>query len=282
MAANPLERCIKSAVRANTYQSALFGKIGSADHPNGAVLVAYRNANRAIKAALREENIIAAVREVLLQLKRTVRAEAVDVLIGSDLFGLSEAERQLEYYNKPNSYRITADVNPAVQSIVSEVDKQQTMIEGMIYNGLDPVLITGDEEHQGALRFGPVAVASAFWISTTVWSAFSKHVERNAPTFDKQAVAALDLRTTDCCLRVHGQIQHFEEMFKLTGSPRFADELKWGPFHYHCRTSVVLYDKIFDDGLTDRMEESADYVRAKRKSGEQFDQHPADAFVSIP
>ena len=282
MAANPLERCIRSAVRANASQASLFGKVGSVEHPNGAVLVAYRNANRALKSALREENKISAVREVLLQLKRTVRTESGEILTSADVFGLSEAERQLEYYNKPNGYKVPQDINPAVQSIVSEVDRQQILIEGMLINDLDPMLITGDEEHQGTLRFGPVAIAAAFWISTTVWSAYSKHVARNAPSFDKQAVAALDLRTTDCCLRVHGQIQRFEGKFELTGSPRFADELEWSPFHYNCRTSIVLYDQIFDNGLTDRMEESADYVMQKRKSGERFDQHPADAFVTIP
>lgn len=61
------------------------------------------------------------------------------------------------------------------------------------------------------------------------------------PRYQRQAIAALDGRTTLCCLRVHGQIVGIDEPFVLTGTPRFAGRLMAPPFHWRCRTSVVLY-----------------------------------------
>jgi hypothetical protein len=52
-------------------------------------------------------------------------------------------------------------------------------------------------------------------------------------TYQKQAIATLDERTTDCCLRVHGQTQPIDEPFKLTGTPRYADEIQDPPFHWY-------------------------------------------------
>lgn len=59
--------------------------------------------------------------------------------------------------------------------------------------------------------------------------------------WSKQAIAAIDQNTTDCCLRVHGQIQRLNKPFKLTGTPRFADEIQDPPFHDACRTAETLY-----------------------------------------
>ncbi len=54
------------------------------------------------------------------------------------------------------------------------------------------------------------------------------------------AVAVIDNRTTDCCQRVHGQVQPLDQPFVLTGEPRFADRMQWPGFHWRCRTSVVV------------------------------------------
>lgn len=58
--------------------------------------------------------------------------------------------------------------------------------------------------------------------------------------YGRQAVAAVDERTTECCLRVNGQWQAMGEPFRLTGEPRYADEMQAPPFHYACRTVVAL------------------------------------------
>jgi hypothetical protein len=48
----------------------------------------------------------------------------------------------------------------------------------------------------------------------------------------KQAVAAIDQKTTDCCLRVHAQAQPLDKDFHLTGEPRYADYLPYPGFHW--------------------------------------------------
>lgn len=51
--------------------------------------------------------------------------------------------------------------------------------------------------------------------------------------YQKQAIATIDERTTDCCLKVHGQIQNIDDPFILTGTPRFADEMQDPAFHWY-------------------------------------------------
>jgi len=83
----------------------------------------------------------------------------------------------------------------------------------------------------------------------------------------KQACAAIDERTTDCCLRVHGQVVPLRKKFKLTGEPRYADRLAWSPFHWYCRTSVALVtaDEVEDD-LTEQMLAAAAAELARREA----------------
>jgi hypothetical protein len=281
MAVNPLLRCIQSAVRANGHLEAMFGRLGSTEHPNGLVLSAYRNANRAMRIALREPSPVTASREVLSQLKYTIRTGVLPVMDSAAQFGTQEADRQLEYYQVgvPSDIPTFPKSNLAISAVIGVVDSQQAAIEAMIQGGIDPVMITGDQERQGALRAGDVLALASFWMTSLVWDSFSTRANRGSIRFQKQACAALDGRTTDCCLRVHGQIQPFDGKFNLTGTPRYADELDWPEFHRWCRTSVVLYDEGFDDGLTARMRDSARFVLEKRIAKTPWDQHPADAFV---
>jgi hypothetical protein len=64
--------------------------------------------------------------------------------------------------------------------------------------------------------------------------------------YQKQAMAAIDLHTTDCCRKVHGQIQDLDQPFQLTGTPRFADRMLNPPFHYNCRTITTLYSPALE------------------------------------
>lgn len=77
--------------------------------------------------------------------------------------------------------------------------------------------------------------------------------------YSKQAIATIDERTTDCCLRVHGQIKPIDEPFHLTGTPRYADNVQDPPFHWYCRSTEVLYNPAFEEfGIpTDKMRDMA-------------------------
>lgn len=71
--------------------------------------------------------------------------------------------------------------------------------------------------------------------------AFGRAGRRSRIVFRKQAIAAIDHKTTDCCLRVHGQVQDLNAPFVLTGRPRFASRMQGPPFHWYCRTATTLY-----------------------------------------
>ncbi len=96
----------------------------------------------------------------------------------------------------------------------------------------------------------------------------------------RQAVAVIDERTTDCCLRVHGQWQAYGDQFKLTGTPRYADEMDAPPFHKWCRTATALVQRQFAaDDLTGRMRDAAKAeLIARTKKPRRKVITPANAF----
>jgi len=98
--------------------------------------------------------------------------------------------------------------------------------------------------------------------------------------WQKQAIAAIDERTTNCCLQAHGQTQALDKPFRLTGTPRYADEMQHSPFHWYCRTSVTLYLPEFEESgiRTEEMRQAArDEIEAREKTGKREVIHPADA-----
>ena len=97
--------------------------------------------------------------------------------------------------------------------------------------------------------------------------------------WEKQAAATIGERTTDCCLTVHGQIQPLSKPFHLTGTPRYADWIHHSPFHWYCRTSIVLYLPEFEEiGIsTQEMRDAARAeIEAREKTGKREEIHPAD------
>lgn len=103
---------------------------------------------------------------------------------------------------------------------------------------------------------------------------------RAAITMKHQAIAAIDERTTRTCLRVHGQIQPLSVPFNLTGTPRYADKMMGPPFHYNCRSSVVLYVPELEQlGIpTNDMRKAAQAeLRARQQKPRRQEIHPAHA-----
>lgn len=285
MVFNPLEKSIQSAVKTNQVIGDLFGRLGTAEHPRGAILTAYRNASRAIIPALRESSPLFAVDDVLSQLRRTVQQETSTVLQYAHDFGIAEAKRQLEFYGVNNlllpSVSTYAAASEAEKVILAKLDAEIAAIMGVLQADLDPVLITGDEDRRGMLSPNGILAAAFFWIPSLLWASYSYMVNTNQRVGenDKQVIATIDAKVTDCCIRAHGQIVPFDGKFKLTGTPRFADEMEWTPFHHRCRSSIVIYQKRFDHGFTERMREAANYVIDQRRQGIRFNQKPASAFL---
>ncbi len=96
----------------------------------------------------------------------------------------------------------------------------------------------------------------------------------------RQAIAAVDMRTTECCLWVHGQIVEENEPFTLVAEPKFNDEQMNAPFHWNCRTGTSLYLEAFEGiGVTtDDMEGAAhDELIARAETGRRVEIHPSHA-----
>jgi hypothetical protein len=285
---NPLKQAIDSGVKANETIAGLFARIGTTDHPRGFVLSAYRNANRALKTAISEPYPLIALSDTMNELRRTISSETTSLLTDAQGIGIEEAARQMQFYGVKTAVSGDptgqAQRQAVVDAMVARVDAQEAMIQAMILAEAEPEQITGDEDRQGILKPSDIAVNLAALAATLLWSGFSDWASAHmiqsgdGTVFQKQAIAALDNRTTDCCIRVHGQIQPLDKPFKLTGTPRFADEMDWPGFHWWCRTSGVLYLPEYDDGLTAKMRDGADYWLSERAKGNYPDQHPADAF----
>jgi len=285
---NPLLQSIRSAVRANQKTADLFDALGTKDAPNGVITSAYRQAKRAMETVLAEPNPTLGVKQVFGELRTSIQNGVAPVFNESYTYGIDEATRQLGYYDVAE---IISDLNRqnemsqnALNVLLNELTAQESAIMAILLAGLEGNRITGDEDHVGLLSPGDVLAAGIFWVTALLWDAFSSTVNLTMPDlrYKKQAIAVLDRRTTDCCLRVHGQIVPFDGEFTLTGHPSFADKIDWSPFHWYCRTSIVLYSESFDSGLTERMRRAAEYVLSQRAQGITFDQHPADAFIKIP
>jgi hypothetical protein len=285
MATNPLKQAIKSGVAANDYLNVLFARIGNNEHTNGVVMVAYENARRALTTALTESDPLRAARDVMNGLRTTVRADVRLVLWLAQKTGAEEAARQLGYYGVDYAGSVmglSEQLGRAMDAIIAGIDQQAKTVEVLLLTGSEEMILGGDAS-LGIVRPSYISRLAAFFTAKLMWDAFSESIsgyemQTGERKFKKQAVAAIDQRTTDCCLRVHGQIQPLNKPFELTGVPRYADELDWSPFHDWCRTSIVLYQGSYDMGLTSQMREAADTVLQERGSGINRRRHPADAY----
>ena len=122
----------------------------------------------------------------------------------------------------------------------------------------------------GLLRPDTVTREGAHWLATAAGlaliGALQPAMQASGRAWGKQAIAAIDAVTTDCCLGVHGQIVLEKKQFHTTGSPAWADYQDWSPFHWNCRTSVgmVPMDEADDDLTAMLLEQSANEQEKRR------------------
>jgi hypothetical protein len=282
---NPLTKAIRSGDKANDEIGKSFARMGTSENPRGFVLAAYRNAQRALAKALTEPNRTVAAREVMSGLRTglasNLRAEFADMVA----FGKEESARQMSYYGvksepQQSSMELSSQVDAAILALTSRVSAQEASLMALLVSGADDEEILGTDERAGTLRTAEILAGGAYWAAALVWAGFSWQTgfgSGQGQQFQKQAIAAIDSRTTECCLRVHGQIQPLNKPFILTGEPRFADKMDWPGFHNYCRTSAVLYDAAYDLGLTAGMQTAAERMLQERAAGKPGARHPAHA-----
>jgi hypothetical protein len=109
-------------------------------------------------------------------------------------------------------------------------------------------LLTGKDGRSSAWELARNSLAAA--VVLLIWSNGNGTVirlaraagNRDGIEYQKQAIAALDARTTPICRAVNRQIQPLDQPFQTIVGPQQNP-----PFHHYCRTAVVLYHPSFED-----------------------------------
>ncbi len=288
---NAHERAVRTAIRAGDEIDRLIARLGTAEHPRGEVLTAYRNAERGLHEVLRAQARRAVgVSEVLRGLRRDVQGTARETLRAAAAAGMTLGQRQaeaqgLETPGGAPGYDLFAMEN----AWLAAVDGQIATATALATLGADEAEILGDDSRAGVLRPAVIVAEGARWVAGAVNGAMVAYwgwlIGRQGggtagrETWYHQAVAAIDERTTDCCLRVHGQVQRLDKPFHLTGTPRYADYLLSPPFHWYCRSAeVLLTPEQAQDELTGEMVAAARAeLFAREQSGTRVEIHPAHA-----
>lgn len=272
MSRNPLRSAVRVAVRANVVIEREFARV------EGDLAATYLTAQKALQGTLPDKGRPTAGQMqdatiILSMLRGSVRQSAVEALGRGEKVGIASLDRQMSAYGEPipdgeqRPDEVTALRRTAVQATVAQVDQQILSAQALLLGGGGVVDILGGETRAGVIRPSPVVSTAVLWTAQIAGVAFLSYLDarrsRGALDFDKQAIAALDGRTTECCINVHGQIRKLDEPFKLTGTPRFSDERDQPPFHWRCRTAMALYRADYDDGMTQRLRSAAQALAAE-------------------
>ena len=278
---------IRAAERTTRDLRALFGRaLGTNEHPRGRILAAYRNAHRALRDVFRRARGAQAMgeaREVLTALRRDVQDAGTGALDAAIAIGRRQAEVERQVWELDPLDPTTPNTRAMMDGWLSTVDGQTAFAMAVIATEGDPALILGSETRTGRLRASDTTRAGAHWIAAAamgaLWVSLQGPQERSKMTYDKQVIATIDERTTDCCLQAHGQIVPFDSDFRLTGTPRYADEMDWSPFHDYCRTSIAMVPSALpEDDLTRQMRDAARAeLMAREETGELVEIHPSHA-----
>lgn len=282
MARNPLLVAHQQARATDRELGVLFGRyIGTQAHnPRGRVLTAYGTARRAMlevlgsERASRQWEALGVVRALRQQL---ADVGAVAVPLAEEL-GRASARAQVEAYIEAGGENYPAARDPIERGTVLQgwntaVESRLAPIETLIATEADPGLIVSEEGGRlGALQPAPFQTDAAYWLAFVAAAAFAAWVwgrggrQAERVPFRRQAVPAVDDRTTPCCLDVarRGQVVRFNEMFDTPEPPAYDRRQMWTPFHEWCRTSVVLYLEEYDEGITERLQDAARGELARR------------------
>ncbi len=266
------EQAVQAALDTVNGLDDLFGALGAPDDDTRGVYAAYYLAFAALIDSLDNHT---QTRAILKRLDDTVRALVERELKRALRLGEYQAREEIQIYDL-NLARERAAAGllllvAALDAIRAELESQIAKVNALALNGIaDPDLVLGDGGRVGILRPSAVVGETTQWLTTLTHRARNEMLMNADGEFFKQAVAVVDARTTDCCLQVHGQVVALDADFDLKGTPRFADQLPYPPFHWWCRTGVVLVRaEDIDDSVTRRMlVEANQEVRARNTRGE--------------
>lgn len=271
---------VNQALRTVVELRRLFDRMGNTTHPRGRILSAYRQARQALAGA----HSLYDVQRTLQDLRLAIDAAARLSLLDAVTLGTTQAATELASYALPV---VQTGYYPAneLQAWLTSFDAQAMQVQAIYLTSGDLTRIIGDGTRVGALSPAPITQQGASWIVGALAAAWGTAVVASLDRagarsdFVRQAVAAIDERTTDCCLRVHGQTAEINGDFRLTGTPRYADRMRNPPFHYFCRTATCLVRRDeANDAITLRMRDAARAeLGARQPDDNRTEIHPAHA-----
>ena len=276
---------IQAALRTNRELGKLFARLGTAEHPRGKILMAYRNARRALRDVLRQRGpaieigawlgAYSEAREVMVGLEDSVRTVADATLITALDLGWRQAQVEAQVWE-------LEPLMPYVDTVVMTnawigiIEQQERGILATLATGADPALILGSDTTVGLLRPDTVTREGAHWLAVAVGlalrGALGPSMQASGREWGKQPVASVDANTTECCLQVNGQVVRENAKFHTTGSPAYAEWQDWTDFHWNCRTSIVMVpmDEADDDLTEMLLAQSAGEQEKRREAGERI------------
>lgn len=287
--ATPHAKSVRSADRLNEDLGILFARLGNLEHPRGGVMVAYRNAVRALATVLDGTGRDKAwqVAEVLKALRKDLADTTKPVIRDATTAAAHAAVAQLLAYgidvgSRPTEQVATPIIDEAMLAIMGVIDGQIAGVQAMTATGASKGQIIGDDSRQGLLVPTTVLVAATFWAvqaASATWDWIASNWGGTRTEFYKQAIAAIDERTTETCLLLNGMVVPLNEDFVIEGTPRYADRLGQPPFHWNCRSSLALVKpEDADDILSQQMRDAAQAeLAAREKTGKRDEIHPAHA-----
>jgi hypothetical protein len=252
--ADPHAQAIQSAQHTSDLLTTLFARLGTAEHPRGMLLSAYRQARRALRGNVAN---LALVEEILFDLRVAVETALRIAYQSAGEVGMEQAKRELSIYGMlAPLVSIAQESEQALAASLAALDVQIASARVIANTTADQSSLIGDGTRVGLLSPAPVARQARHYTALLALSGHRMTIRRaNAGNeFMRQAVATIASNTTETCLRVHGQVVTLDGAFRLTGTPRYADRLQAPPFHDDCRTVVALVlRKYRDDELTRQM-----------------------------
>jgi hypothetical protein len=276
------EQAIRAAQQTVDELGSLFAQIGTAEHPNGQVLAAYRTARAALGGNL---DNLASVEDALGTLRLAVERASDELLRQAADLGLKQAGTELAIYGLRAEGSVGAQTSEALRTIVAVLESQVQAVRTIALMGADEALAIGDEGRVGILTPGSLTAELSKWLGQIAGLAYDDVIQGSVgqagaqDEFMRQAVAAADERTTQTCLLVHAQVVEIDGEFELRGTPRFADKMRCPSFHWWCRTAIALVRRQYaEDDLTQEMRSAAQAeLQAREETGTLVEIHPAHA-----
>lgn len=273
---------IDAAMQTDAALSKIFAEeLGTAANPDGRIIRAYERARIGLAGAAGDT---AATAVVMRALEEEVTAALRDALSTAVELGVTQANVTLGSFGLPATMTVPElqiDTASVLRQLLNIVEQQSLAATSGL---LDTAELIGDGARVGLVSHGAMTSEASRWIGTVASTATEMAQTKAAPAVEwaRQAVAAIDENTTECCLDAHGQIVGIEEPFKTPFPPAFASEQLKPPFHRWCRTVLVMVPvELAEDDLTEAMRLAARLEREARERPGYTPPEVANAFTRV-